>query len=197
MTDVSIIPDENIVNENGISIGDRARLIESSQGYSPTPDDSIIVKLTRDDSQIAIGQILINAYNFVSATLLIKTETERTWTQFATLIRNRTTFDNLVATELQFQFTRNPKYVKLGIIGCFPPTGKRKVFVTDDWTETRWISSLDKYSNNSTIIRKHQIHHRWIYPNNARLCFQSMESMVELLSWMRIGWFSISNTYTC
>ena len=144
MTDVSIIPNENIVNDKGISIGDRARLIDSSRGYSPSTNDSIIVKLTRDGSPIAIGQILIDAQSFVSATLSIKTETEKTWTQFANLIRNRTTFDHLVATDLQFKFPTNTKFVKLGIIGCFPPTGKgEKAIVVDEQNEIKYFSSFD------------------------------------------------------
>jgi hypothetical protein len=129
MADVNTIPNENIVNEKGVSIGDRARLTDGSRGYTPaSSSDSISIKLSSDNSQIAIGQIIISAQNFVSAILSIKTTNDNTWKQYTTLYKNITTFDNLYATELQFNFTGSPRYIKLGVIGCFPPTGKKKGF---------------------------------------------------------------------
>ncbi|CAF4491519.1 unnamed protein product [Rotaria socialis] len=123
MTDVNVIPNENIVNSNNVSIGDLIRLIGTSLGYTPiSENDKITIKLTNDHSEIAIGQIIISAQTFQSAILSIKTKNDNTWTTYATLTSTTTTFDNLYATELQFQFTPNTKSIKLGIIGCFPPT---------------------------------------------------------------------------
>ncbi|CAF0819035.1 unnamed protein product, partial [Rotaria sordida] len=123
MTDVNILPNKNIVNSKDVSIGDRIRLTETSPGYTPTlTDDKVTITLTKDTSPIAIGEIIITAKNFLSATLSRKTKDENVWEPFATLTSNRTTFDNLYATELQFQFTRDTKSIKLGIIGCFPPS---------------------------------------------------------------------------
>ncbi|CAF2400006.1 unnamed protein product [Rotaria sp. Silwood2] len=123
MTDANILPNENIVNSNDVSIGDRVRLTETSPGYTPTlTDDNIKIRLTTDKSPIAIGEIIITAQNFLSAALLIKTTDENLWKPYATLTSDRTTFDNLYATELQFQFTPDTRSIKLGVIGCFPPT---------------------------------------------------------------------------
>ncbi len=126
MADVNIIPNENIVNSKNVSIGHRVRLTETSLGYTPaSANDKIIIKLTNDNSQIAIGEIVINAQNFQSASLFIKTTNDNTFNFYADLTQNITTFDNLYATELQFQFTNGTRYIKLGISGCFPPPGKK------------------------------------------------------------------------
>lgn len=127
MTDVNIIPNGNVVNSANQAIGDQIRLNGTGLGYTPaSSNDTITIKLTSDNSQIAVGKILIEAENFQSATLLIKTITDNTWKPYVTLTANSTTFDNLYATELQFQFTsaNTVKYIKLGIVGCFPPSSK-------------------------------------------------------------------------
>ena len=130
MSDVNIIPNKNIVNSKNISIGDRIRDTDTSSGYSPSSiDDKITITLTRDNSQIAIGQILISALAFQSVSLYIKTTNDNTWKLYSTLTNNQTSFDNLYATQLQFQFTTTVKNVKIGIIGCFPPPGKKSGFI--------------------------------------------------------------------
>jgi len=50
---------------------------------------------------------------------------------YATLTTNKTIFNNLYATELQFQFISNHdvRYVKLGIISCFSSSGKNINFL--------------------------------------------------------------------
>ncbi len=124
MADVNIIPNENVINSENQAIGDQIRLNETNLGYTPSSsNDKITIKLSNDNSQIAIGQILIQADNFQSASLSIKTVNDSSWRLYATLTANKTIFDNLYATELQFQFIstyNNISYVKLGIIGCFP-----------------------------------------------------------------------------
>lgn len=132
MTDVNMIPNENVVNANGVAIGDRVRLMEGVRGYSlASPNDTITVQLTPDHSQIAIGQILINVQGVISATLFIKTKDNQNWKQASSIIRNKTTFDNLYATDLQFRFTQAVKFVKIGIIGCFPTPCKIIKVATD------------------------------------------------------------------
>ena len=129
MVDITIIPNENILNNNGVSIGDRVRLTETSPGYVPTSvNDNIIIKLTNDNREIAIGEILISAQNFQSTLLSIKTANDGEWKSYATLTSNKTYFDNLYATELQFQFTPNARYIKIGLIGCFPSNSKEISF---------------------------------------------------------------------
>lgn len=128
MSDVNIIPNKNIRNSENKPIGDQIRFSGTNYGYSPSsPNDKITIKLTTDNSQIAIGQILLKAENFQSATLSIKTIHDDTWKIYANLTANKTTFDNLYAKELQFQFISNNavRYVKIGVIGCFPPSGKQ------------------------------------------------------------------------
>jgi hypothetical protein len=126
IADMSIIPDKNIFNSNGVSVGDRIRLIESSLGYSPSSvNDTVTVRLAQDPSPIAIDQILINAQNFVSAIVSIKKTKDDAWQQFATLTRTKTIFYNLSATDLQLKFSANTKYVKMGIIGCFLSAGNK------------------------------------------------------------------------
>jgi hypothetical protein len=126
MADVNIIPNGNIINSRNISIGDRIRLSDTSSGYVPiSSDDKITIKLTQDNSQIAIGQIIISALGFQSASVFIKTISDNTWKLYATLTNNQTSFDNLYATELQFQFTGSVKNIKIGIVGCFPPSGNK------------------------------------------------------------------------
>lgn len=125
MLDVNVIPNENIINSNGVSIGDRVRLMDGVRGYSlASASDTISIKLTNDGSQIAIGQILINIQGTISATLFIKTKDDSNWKQAAPIIRNKTTFDNLYATDLQFRFPQASRFVKIGIIGCFPTFSK-------------------------------------------------------------------------
>ena len=125
MLDTNVIPNENIVDGNGVSIGERVRLMEGVRGYSlASASDTISIRLTRDDSQIAIGQILINVQGTISATLFVKTKDDQTWKQVAPIIRNKTTFDNLYATDLQFRFSQASKFVKIGVVGCFPFASK-------------------------------------------------------------------------
>ncbi|CAF3360715.1 unnamed protein product [Rotaria sp. Silwood1] len=145
MTDVNILPNENIINSNDVSIGDRIRLTETSPGYTPTlTDDKITIRLTNDKSPIAIGEIIITAQNFLSAILSIKTTDEKIWKPYATLTSTRTTFDNLYATELQFQFTPDTSFIKLGVIGCFPPTVT--TISTSTTTQTTTLSSTSTTS---------------------------------------------------
>jgi hypothetical protein len=124
MKDVSVIPDEDIVNGAGLVIGSQVRTLGSPRGYTPSSsDDAIIVKLTEEETPIAIGSILLTAQNFVSATLFVKTADDDQWKLYTTLTKLNTTFDSLIATQLKFQFPANTKYIKIGIIGCFPPAG--------------------------------------------------------------------------
>lgn len=126
MKDVGVIPDENIVNGAGLVIGSQVRTPGSPKGYTPlSTDDAIIVILTEEETPIAIGSILLTAQNFVSAKLYVKTANDDEWKLYTTLTKLNTTFDSLIATELKFQFPANTKYIKIGIIGCFPPAGKK------------------------------------------------------------------------
>jgi hypothetical protein len=152
MADVNIIPNGNIINSRNISIGDRIRLSDTSSGYVPiSSDDKITIKLTQDNSQIAIGQIIISALGFQSASVFIKTISDNTWKLYATLTNNQTSFDNLYATELQFQFIGSVKNIKIGIVGCFSPSGnkinflKRKILI-------ELLISFNKFISNYRIL---------------------------------------------
>ena len=125
MSDVNVIPNTYVVNSQNTPIGDQVRLTSTSVGYTPlSSNDIITIRLTPDNTQIAIGQILLKADNFQSASLSIKTPSDNTWKFYASLTTNKTTFDNLYASQLQLQFisTNTVRYVKIGIVGCFPPS---------------------------------------------------------------------------
>ena len=131
MADVNIIPNENILNSKNDVIGNDIRLNGNSPGYTPSSStEKITIKLSQNDAQIAVGQIVIQAENFQSVALSIKTLTNNEWKFYSTLTTDRTIFDNLYATDLQFQFvssstTNTTSNVRIGIIGCFPPAGKK------------------------------------------------------------------------
>ena len=124
MKDVNVIPNEYIINSAGLVIGNQVRTPGSPRGYTPSSsDDTITVKLTEEDTPIAIGSILFTAQNFVTVTLFVKVATDDEWKVYSTLTKLNTTFDSLIAVELKFQFPANTKYIKIGIVGCFPPAG--------------------------------------------------------------------------
>ena len=132
MADINVIPNEYILNSKNKPIGNEVRLNSNSSGYTPSPsNEKITIKLSADNFLIAIGQIVIRAGNFQSVALSIKTLTVNEWKFYSTLTSDRTIFDNLYATELQFQFvssssSKKIEDVKIGVIGCFPSTGNKK-----------------------------------------------------------------------
>lgn len=132
MADVNIIPNEYILNSKNKPIGNEIRSNSNSSGYTPSPsNEKITVKLSADNSLIAIGQIIIRATNFQSVALSIKTLTVTDWKFYSTLTSDITIFDSLYATELLFQFVSNSNSkkvedAKIGVIGCFPSTGNKK-----------------------------------------------------------------------
>ena len=142
MANVNVIPNENILNSKNNIIGDAIRLTSNSLGYTPIfANDKITIKLSTDNSQIAIGQIIIRANNFQSAALSIKTLAVNEWKFYSTLTTDRTIFDNLYATELQFQFVSSSnnankiQNVRIGVVGCFPPAGKKQPTLVEHRSE--------------------------------------------------------------
>ena len=126
MSDPSVIPNDNVINSRNVSVGAQIRLSGSSRGYTPVTNDFLIVILSQYNIDIFIGEILIEAENFVNATLSFKRKDDNEWTRFGLLTKVKTIFDNLLASQLQFKFNPNARYIKLGLIGCFSPSSKSK-----------------------------------------------------------------------
>ncbi|CAF0782230.1 unnamed protein product [Didymodactylos carnosus] len=136
MSDVQLIPNQNIVSGTNVVIGSLVR--PNGAGYTPASiSDSIIVRLTNDHSQIPVGEIIIKAENFFSVIINIKTlNNTNEWKKFARMIKPDTVFDNLYATDIQFVFSEGTKYINIQIIGCFPPGNVPTTAVTPSSTMT-------------------------------------------------------------